>query len=52
MGIEGSDLEDFGLGQSQRLGQGAQMPRRYIAERILDFVQVFDQQVAPQRFFA
>jgi len=52
MSIEGSDLEDFGLGQSQALGQGANMPRRDMAESILDFVKIFDQQVAPQRFLS
>ncbi len=45
--VERGDFIDLGLRQPQPIGQRAQMPRRKMAELVLDTMQAFNQQVAP-----
>jgi hypothetical protein len=47
--IEAGDLENLGLAQAQALGQGGQVGGAQALFGVLKPVQVFDQQVAPQR---
>ena len=49
MVVESRDLVDFGHRELHLLGQGDQVRGREMPVAILDAVQVFDQQVAPQR---
>jgi hypothetical protein len=44
--IEGRDLEDLDRGERQAFRERAQVARRQVAERVLDPVQVLDQQFA------
>ena len=49
MVVEAGDLEDLDRRQAQQLGQGDEMAGAQAAMRVLQRVQMLDQQVAPQR---
>src|SRR5207248_1876446 len=44
--VEGSDLENLALRHAHFFGQRGEMPRREVAEAVLQLVQVLDQEVA------
>jgi hypothetical protein len=46
--IEAGDFKDLGLRQAQQLGQRGEVVGLQLAEAVVDGVQVFDQQIAPQ----
>ncbi len=50
--VEARDLVDLGLRQAHGLGQRGEVRRAELAVRIVEAVQVLDQQVAPKRPFA
>ena len=47
--VKGRDLVDLGLRHAHFLRQRRQVRRRQMAERVLQLVQVLDQEVAPAR---
>ena len=49
MGVEGGDLVDLGLAETQLLGQRRKMRRREMPVRVLDQVKELDQMIAPAR---
>ncbi len=49
MRIEGRGLEHFGKRQLHLVGEGCEMRRRDLVIRVLDQVQMLDQQIAPPR---
>ena len=49
MGVEGRRLEHFGKGKLHLVGKCGEMRGRYLPMRVLDEVQVLDQEVAAAR---